>query len=218
MRLLGTIAAEHSPRLANPVRPFGSPKGEATGRPGSPPTSFPNANDPAPPRILYCRSEVLRILEAPTYTAAAALAALRTNLSDAIRGFRRSIGLFAKELQQAVSFRVPGALFEKCGGGFHDSNFFGDSCGNPLIQGDAVFLREALCGLSYGMRQLQRISRSAYQFVSYGRAPTGCEKEETFSLRGPTRALRVRRRKGQKRWFFCETNGGLGRLDTYSCL
>ena len=88
-------------------------------------------------------------------------------LGDAILWFGRSIGCVAKELQQAVSFGISGALLEKCGGGFDDSNFLGDGCGNPLVQGDAVFLREALGSLFDGMRQLQRISSPAHGFILF---------------------------------------------------
>jgi hypothetical protein len=56
---------------------------------------------------------------------------------------------------------------EKCGGGFYDTNLLGDGRGNPLVQGNAVFLREALGGLFDGMRQLQGIRSPAHGFILF---------------------------------------------------
>jgi hypothetical protein len=40
---------------------------------------------------------------------------------------------------------------KECGGGFDDADLFGDGCGDPLVQRDAVFLGEALGGLFYSI-------------------------------------------------------------------
>jgi len=90
-----------------------------------------------------------------------------SELGDTVLGFRGSIGRLAKKLHKAVAFCIPGALLEKCGGGFHDANLFGDGCSNPLVQGNAVFLREALGSFFDRMGQLQGIGSPAHGFILF---------------------------------------------------
>jgi len=89
------------------------------------------------------------------------IAAYRIPSSGSGRGFRGG----AQKLHQACSGCLSCPLLEEISGGFYHSHLLRHRRGNPVIQGDAIFFRQALRGLLDRDWKRSRISCLTHNFA-----------------------------------------------------